>query len=88
MLPDRVGAGTGDVRYRTGRPGSGQPDGGQGFGLFDDRVGGLLLLVGRVPVLAQEPLDRDAQPGAHVFAPGPVDAGVGAHRLHQLAGDQ
>ena len=55
------------------------------FSLLQDRPRRLLLLVRRVPVLAQDAPDQPAQVRPHVLTQRPVDGDVAAHGLYQLA---
>src|SRR5436853_627956 len=57
------------------------------LGLFEDGLGGDFLLVRWIAVLAEDPLDQDAQLGADVFADRPVDRDVLANVFHEFAGD-
>ncbi len=63
------------------------PDLAEDFGLLEDELRCALLLVGRVAVLAENPLDDDSQVGSNVFANGPVDCQVASHSLHEVLGD-
>src|SRR4051794_8628686 len=60
----------------------------QGFGLLEYELRGFLLLIGRVPVLAQDPLDENAEVRTHVLANSPVDRDVGPDLLGELPGDR
>jgi hypothetical protein len=57
------------------------------LGLLNNKIGGGVLLAGRVAVLAQDAADQAAQVGAGGFADSPVDGGVVADGLGDLAGD-
>lgn len=63
------------------------PDFGQHFRLLQHCLRRLLLLVGRIAVFAEDTLDEHAQLRADVFADGPVDGDVFAHRFDQLPRD-
>ena len=67
--------------------GGGEEGFGEGFGLFEDDQGGLVLLVGRVAVAAEDALDGDAELGADVGAQCPVEGGVAADGFDEFAGD-
>ena len=64
-----------------------RPGGRQDFRLLQHRLRRLLLLVRRIPVLAQDAPDKPAQVRPHVLAQRPVDGDVAADGLDQLAGD-
>ncbi len=60
---------------------------GEDFGLFEDCLGGLFLLVGRVAVSAEDAADEAAEICADVFAERPVDGDVVADGVDEFAGD-
>ena len=45
------------------------------------------LLVGRVAVAGEQATDGGAHPGTYLFLLAPVNGGVAAHRVDELAGD-
>ena len=55
--------------------------------MLDDSGDGLFLEIGWVAVFAEEALDHGPEAGAGLFADGPVDAGVLADGLGDLAGN-
>jgi hypothetical protein len=67
------------------QPSRDRPQLGQHLGLFERELRSLLLLVERAAVLAQDPLDQDAEPGSSVLADSSVDGDVGPDLLGQLA---
>jgi hypothetical protein len=60
----------------------------QQFRLLEDGGCGLLLLVGRISVLAEDTFDQDAQLRSNVLADGSVDGDVPAYGLDELAGNR
>ena len=66
-----------NVRKETGGPtgllSSGGPVQGEELGLFKNSLGGFLLFVGGIAVLAEDALDDHPQIGPDVFANRPVD---------------
>jgi hypothetical protein len=52
------------------------------FGLFQDGLGGFLLLIGRVAVLAEDALDHGAKLGLDAFLDGPIDGSVLVDGVH------
>ena len=65
------GLGVAEKRWSGGGPVLGED-----FGLFEDCLGGLFLLVGWVAVFAEGAADEAAEVGSDVFAEGPVDGDV------------
>ncbi len=59
----------------------------QGLQLLQHRPGCPLLLVRRIPVLPQDPLDLDPQPGPDVLAVLPIDRHAVPDRPDDLLGD-
>ena len=55
--------------------------------MFQHELSGLLLLVGRVAVLAEDPFHQDPQLRPHVVPHRPVDGHVLPHGVGELAGD-
>ena len=64
-----------------------RPDGRQHLRLFKHRLRRLLLLVGRVSVLAQNAFNRPSEVGANILSNCPVDHNIAPHRHDQLSSD-
>lgn len=54
--------------------------------MLKDSLGGFLLLIGRVAVLAQDALDQAPQVGAGVFAYRPVNRNICSDGLDKFLG--
>lgn len=57
------------------------------FGLFDDELHGLLMLVRRVLILGEQSFDARTHASPHGFFDRPVQGGRGADRGHQFPSD-